>query len=317
MKSKVAILMSTYNGEKYLSQQIDSIIEQDETDWLLYIRDDGSTDETQAIIRNYATMDSRIIEFGKNFSTNIGVVSSFFYLLKGIEADFYLFCDQDDIWLPNKVSDTIIQLKKSTNPALAYTQLAVVDKNLNIINNKSTEVFKTNLAAIISVDNYITGCTVGINRALRNIIIEVRDEDYDKIIMHDWWSALVAAYFGEIIYIEETTILYRQHENNVIGASSKKNILKLIKQKLISGTSIFQQHIVEVEKQLELFSKLYEKRLDKNTNRQLLSFLINEGSAESTLYKLKKAKDYKIRLAKKRYTIQYYYLILTRRILNG
>ena len=222
MNRKTAILMSTYNGENYLQDQIDSIKAQDSDKWILYIRDDGSTDSTRSIIESNTLNDERIVWLDKNKNQNLGVTKSFIRMLKSVDEDFYMFCDQDDFWLPNKVRVTTDCMKdRDTIPTLVHTNLKVVDQNLNEINlNKyvSGGKYVKPYFPLLVMDNYITGCTLGFNRCLRDLVIRTQLEDCDFIIMHDWWVSLVAAFFGEIIFTNEITILYRQHGNNVVGA---------------------------------------------------------------------------------------------------
>lgn len=226
-ENTVAILMSTYNGAKYLKDQLQSIINQSYSNWHLYIRDDGSSDETVEIIKSYAKKDSRISIIHDTLG-NIGSVRSFFYLLEQVDSNFYMFSDQDDYWKQDKIQKSIILLKQHNHkrkPICVYTNLQIVDDNLEgneLLLTKTWQDFPK-----LFFTNNLYGCTMLFNNFLKEKI-KFDQLNYDNIYVHDWWLALVCAIFGEIYYLDEPTILYRQHYGNQIGATSK-NINVLIK----------------------------------------------------------------------------------------
>lgn len=223
---KIAILLSTYNGAQYLRSQIDSIIAQNNHDWTLYIRDDGSKDETTSIITEYqAKYPSQIQWFNQNHIVNCGVIGSFFELLLGIDADYYMFCDQDDVWLPEKVALTITKMQQVEagqliRPALVHTDLRVVDQNLDVQSESMMATQSLDPQPSFNrllVQNSITGCTMMVNHALKQRVVQSDDR---LTIMHDWWLALIASSFGVLGYVAQPTMLYRQHGNNAVGAKS-------------------------------------------------------------------------------------------------
>lgn len=225
MEKRVAILMSTYNGEKYLGEQIQSIVDQDYDNWHLYIRDDGSKDNTPQIIKSYADRDDRITFFNEGKITNAGVVRSFMELFEKTDADFYMFCDQDDFWLPNKVADTaevMMSLPYQQKPICVHTDLKVVDSELKgsqLMNGDDEwHDFKH-----LMFSNCVTGCTMMVNQILKKEM-KFSQLDYHRIYMHDWWLALYAAAFGKVAYLNKPTILYRQHEDNVVGSYEKQTV---------------------------------------------------------------------------------------------
>jgi len=213
---KVQVLLSTYNGEKYLNDLIASLLNQDYPNLNILIRDDGSTDKTLDILYKYKNIENITLLVGEN----IGVVNSFFELLKQSdhEADFIAFCDQDDIWLIDKVSRAVKKLnEKNTDKSLMYcSKLTLVDDSLQFlketISPRKGPAFENSL-----VQNIATGCTILINKVAREIILL---ELPKKAIMHDWWIYQVVSAVGEVIYDDESRILYRQHASNVIGAQS-------------------------------------------------------------------------------------------------
>jgi glycosyltransferase involved in cell wall biosynthesis len=220
---KIAILMATYNGEKYICQQIDSILSQTCKDWELYIHDDGSTDNTRAAVESYVEKYQDKIHLIDGKSTG-GAKYNFFYLFGQVEAPYYMTCDQDDVWLDKKIELTYDKMltieNKADVPCLVYTELRVVDRELNTIADtmsgyQSLDCHKRTINQFI-LQNSVTGCTMMVNRTLRDKMLRITD--IDNTIMHDWWAALVAAQFGKTAFIDEPTILYRQHGDNSLGA---------------------------------------------------------------------------------------------------
>ncbi len=229
----VTVLLAVYNGEKYLKQQLDSILNQTVTDIKILIRDDGSSDASPKIIDEYCELHPQKIAKLVGASTG-SAKQNFAELLKYADSDYIMFCDQDDIWLPEKIEKTLKVIKnaeKNNLPVLVHTDLKVVDGDLNVISNSFFEFQKLTQNNItlpkLLVQNYVTGCTVMINHALAKLCGEIPCE----CIMHDWWLALVANLFGEIVCLNEPTMLYRQHSNNQVGAKASYGIA-LIKRKL-------------------------------------------------------------------------------------
>ena len=232
---KIAILMAVYNGEKYIGQQIESILSQTCQEWELFIHDDGSTDRTIEAINEYQSRYPEKIHLIEGKSTG-GAKYNFFYLFNQVEASHYMTCDQDDVWLENKIELTynrMLELEKSAidKPCLVYTELRVVDAGLNTISEtmseyQSLDCHKQSISQFI-LQNSVTGCTMMVNNKLRNMLIELTD--IDKTIMHDWWAALIAVQFGRTAFIDEPTILYRQHGDNSLGALSVNKFSYIIK----------------------------------------------------------------------------------------
>ncbi|RZI49593.1 glycosyltransferase family 2 protein [Lactococcus kimchii] len=220
---KVNILMSTYNGEKFVAEQIESIQQQTFADWKLLIRDDGSTDKTCEIADEFAKNDPRI-QLIK--AENVGVIQSFYELVKTEEADFYFFADQDDYWLPEKLEIILAQAQKhdNTKPVMYYTDLKVTDKNLSVTSESmiksQSDHANTQLVQELT-ENTVTGGASMINHALATLWQTTSD-----IIMHDWYLAVLASAVGELVYIDQPTHLYRQHESNVLGARTLSKRMK-------------------------------------------------------------------------------------------
>lgn len=227
---KVAILLSTYNGEKYLVDQINSIRKQTFKDWNLFIRDDGSTDKTLNIINRLTRKDNRIF-FIDDKEKHLGPMKSFIKLLNDVDADYYFFCDQDDYWLSNKLELMLNAINKNNNVSqLLYCGLKCVDKNLNPINNDFEDLLGKINGKSRFIGNDMPGCVMLFNKKTRDLVVKYTN-DYKDIVMHDWWIALVAQVFGQIEFLDKPLILYRQHGDNSIGAGKNGGILRKVFQK--------------------------------------------------------------------------------------
>ena len=221
-KNHIAILIATYNGEKYIREQLDSLLNQSYQDWEAYIHDDGSDDHTMDILEEYTLKYPKHFHIIKGDSTG-GARNNFLFLIKQVKAELYMCCDQDDVWLPDKVKITLDFMKEkdiNNKPCLVYTDLKVVNKDLDVISESMNSYQKLNCENNsinhLLVQNVVTGCTMMFNRQLRDEIIKYQNSK--SIIMHDWWASLIAAQMGEIYYLPEQTILYRQHGMNSVGA---------------------------------------------------------------------------------------------------
>ena len=208
---KVQVLLSTYNGEKYLQEQIESIIRQEDVEISLLIRDDGSCDKTIEIIENLKRKNSNIIYYSGN---NLGPARSFMDLInKSGNFDYYAFSDQDDVWKSKKLISAITKLKQSNKPSLYMSSLEIVDENLNFIETKQVDgnfCFEGEM-----IKNFATGCTQVFNKTLMEII---KSYTPNYIIMHDSWITRVCyAIGGNVIIDNNSNILYRQHQGNVLG----------------------------------------------------------------------------------------------------
>lgn len=267
---KVAILMSTYNGEAFLGQQIDSIISQSFKDWKLYIRDDGSTDATIKIIKEYCIKDNRINFIHDNFK-RLGPKRSFFALLKQVDADYYFFSDQDDVWKKEKISILLDNFSHTKNcPQVIYSGLQCTDQNLNPIEmsaNYTVGRIKGNNRFIC---NDASGCTMAFNHKTKEYFLK-GDFCNPDIIMHDWWIVLIAEAFGKVIFVDKQLIYYRQHQNNTVGAGTRGNIVKKILQSdLIRKQS---QVVKETLKQSLVFKRSYGDLLDTTLERFLIDLI--------------------------------------------
>ncbi|HGD4139446.1 TPA: glycosyltransferase family 2 protein [Streptococcus agalactiae] len=270
---KVNILMATYNGEKFLAQQIESIQKQTFKEWNLLIRDDGSSDKTCDIIRNFTAKDSQIRFINENEHHNLGVIKSFFTLVNYEVADFYFFSDQDDVWLPEKLSVSLeaAKHKASDVPLLVYTDLKVVNQELNILQDSMIRAqshhANTTLLPELT-ENTVTGGTMMINHALAEKWFTPND-----ILMHDWFLALLAASLGEIIYLDLPTQLYRQHDNNVLGARTMDKRFKILREGPKSIFTRYWKLIHDSQKQASLIVDKYGDIMTANDLELIKCFI--------------------------------------------
>jgi len=222
----IDILLSTYNGEKYLMQQIQSFFDQTYTNWRLIIRDDGSTDQTLVILNKLAEnyKDKIILHRGKN----IGTIKSYEWLLTQSDAEYTMFSDHDDIWMDTKIEVTFLKMNELESkfteiPLLVFTNLRVVNENLELVNESFWKYSKLDVKLCsdfnyLGVCNCVNACTIMINSKARSLCLPFSD----KTKMHDSWIALKVCKNGVIDYVDKPTILYRQHSENVFGAAKEK-----------------------------------------------------------------------------------------------
>lgn len=243
-ENTIAICMATFNGEKFVEMQLQSILRQTYENWVLFIRDDHSHDGTAEIIRKYASAyEDKIVLIEDTTLRGRGVKENFSAVLSRVTEknvfSYYMFADQDDIWLEDKIEKTIGFLKshetKTDIPLLVHTDLTVVDEEQNVLGEsffqyRSLDPSIRDLRHLL-IQNNITGCTMLWNKALNDLI----DLSIDGIVIHDWWIALTASVFGKILCLEEATILYRQHQKNAVGAT-RVNSLRFICKRLINST---------------------------------------------------------------------------------
>lgn len=214
--ARVCVFLSTYNGEKYIKEQIDSILSQEgDFELTLYVRDDGSNDATQNILEHYATIHDNIFWEKGN---NIGSTRSFMQLVyqsQHTTFDYYAFADQDDVWLLDKISSAIESLQQEDRPALYSSLKMIVDEKLEIMHQEDVP-YQPGLLNVFFRPNAASGCTMVWNSSFHRILTAIRFEWKDGF--HDAWACKLAEVFGVNIFDHTPHILYRQHERNQVGA---------------------------------------------------------------------------------------------------
>lgn len=260
----VNVMLSTYNGEKYLKEQLDSVLNQEKVIVRLYIRDDGSSDDTIKILQEYQSRFPNIYLFEEQ---NLGCINSFLRLIyltnsDSEHGDYFAFCDQDDIWDKDKLIEGIQMLKEYDDiPALYCSNLKVVDHHLNFIRYMNSTNAKPDKNTCL-LTNIATGCTCIMNRKLVNL--HTKRTNLEFIIMHDWWFYCLASFYGKVIYDKRAFINYRQHQKNVFGArttSHLKRFLNLLKSFIHSTTEHYR------ERQAKVFFKANSSFLPISENK--------------------------------------------------
>ena len=303
---KVNILMSTYNGQQFLAEQIRSIQEQSYTDWTLFIRDDGSSDNTKEILKDFEHQDSRIHLIDNDKSDNLGVIKSFHKLVNHDRADYYFFSDQDDVWLPNKLE---LSLKEAQNhpadlPLMVYMDLKVVNQDLKIMTESmvKSQSHHANTELVQELtENTVTGGVAMINHALAEMWQET-----DDILMHDWYLALLASAFGNLVFIDQPGELYRQHSDNVLGARTlSKRFKKWIRPHILFA--VYWDLIKNSQKQAR---HLLQMPLSQS-NRELIEAFVTIMD-KSMLERFRILRKYGLRKNKAFHTLVFTTLIVTK-----
>ncbi len=242
---KIAILMATYNGEKYIRQQVESIMNQTEQDFLLVIHDDGSTDGTVEVIEElaaiYGASRLQILEGPSTGSAKM----NFLWMLSQVQASYYMFADQDDVWKMDKIAKSKERFWQIScgigstreyefNYNLVFTDMEVVDENLRQMYPSFIASIDRNIDHVLPgqliIDNMAAGCTMFFARDLRDVIVDnLENVDMSKVEMHDRLIITVAAVLGTVSGINEPLSLYRQHGNNEMGAVHETTFDKVIR----------------------------------------------------------------------------------------
>ena len=281
---KIAILLSTYNGTKYLEEQLDSILNQTYSNYVIVARDDGSYDDTIQLLNKYAKKFTDKFHLLEQDLLNLGASDSFSYLIEyvlknkqslGLESAYMMFCDQDDIWSLEKIDkqiDEMIKVEKHQTgtkpiPVLIHSNLRVVseDKSLiaeSFVHYQGLEIERNRFTNLV-ISNVVTGCTVFINEALARKAVPVSKE----AIMHDWWLSLVASAFGKLVFIDAPLVSYRQHDANAIGAKESVQstlVDRSFWQKTLGCKS--NAHLSEVARQAADFRNRFGQELTTHDN---------------------------------------------------
>jgi len=261
---EVNILLSTFNGEKFLRPLFDSLLRQDYPKVRILVRDDGSTDGTAELLGEWEGLPGVTVERGEN----LGFVQSFFRLLADAppEASFFAFCDQDDIWQKDKISRAVDLLRAHGHPdqpALYCGRSLLVAEDLSLLGPKALPRRGPSFASAL-VQNIATGCTVVLNAAARQLLVGRLPK---RVPSHDWWCYLVMSALGRVIYDPEPKVLYRQHAANVVG--HKTRVIDKLSKRLV-GKGLRKG---ACRAQAEEFRRLFGDRLETGEAALLQRFL--------------------------------------------
>lgn len=263
----ITILMATYNGDQYIAQQIESLLAQTEYNFILRVHDDCSEDQTFAILSDYATRYPEKIFIEQNQKNSGSAKWNYLGMLARYQDDYVMLCDQDDVWLPNKIEVSLRAIQEAeiafgaNTPILVHTDLTVVDENLQPQHASFQKMSNLNYRCVALKDqlvqNTLTGCTAMLNRSLQRYLEHMPD----FCVMHDWWLMLIASAFGKIVpLMNERTILYRQHARNVVGAKRAGSVAYLYDR--IAHSHNTRNIVNQTYQQAESFYRMFSSQLD-------------------------------------------------------
>lgn len=302
VKGHVEILLATHNGNSFLHEAIDSILSQEGVPLRLTVSDDASTDSTVESVKDYINRCPCRVSLLDAADNRLGASGSFSRLLESSTSEYLMFCDQDDIWLPDKIAKTYERMRQveasygKDTPILIHTDLKVVDNSLNPIADSFWSYQNIHPQGRQSLNrllpqNVVTGCTVMINASLRKLALPIPKQ----AIMHDWWLALVAAAFGRIEHIDEATILYRQHDKNEIGAKRWGDISGLVS--VASNKNRMKQSILNTQVQAQAFLNQYCAKLSPEQRDLVTTYAtLSQHPKPVRLYYLLQHKYFKVGL---------------------
>lgn len=285
-KETVCILLASFNGQKYIGDQIESLILQTYTNWKLFIRDDGSADQTVNIIKEYTQKDKRITVINDE-RKSLGSCQNFSALLEITRSpyEYIMFCDQDDYWLPFKVEETLdkmLSLEKQCGkdvPLLVHSNFKYVDTELKEILSRSgfqaTKTDDLDFAQLLA-QNPVYGCTMMINKKLSALVGKIPPEAEN----HDYWVALIASALGKISYLDKQTILYRQHSHNISTNFDSNSLQKRFKRIFLQRKNFTDVHL-KMQMVLALRKNYYN--MLSNKQKLILDQYINFGTGKKGL----------------------------------
>jgi glycosyltransferase involved in cell wall biosynthesis len=298
----IDILLAAYQGQENFTDQLNSIFTQTYKNYSLIIRDDDSTNNTVVYAKAFPDEPLSKINIINDSSGQLGVLGNFSRLLAESESDYIMFCDQDDVWNPEKIEKTLavmLVMEKEygeETPLLVHTDLKVVAHNLEVISEslwkyqnihpRSGKKFSRLL-----VQNVISGCTVMINKPLRDLAMPIPE----GAVMYDWWLALVASAFGKIGHVDQATMLYRQHNANTIGA--KRWGLPFVLKNVLGHDGQVRERILTSQKQARVFLETYQDKLPEDVLTALECYAyIDQQSYLKKVYLLIKHRLFKVGL---------------------
>ena len=262
----IDIILATYNGDKYIRQQLFSLLAQTYTDWRCIVHDDGSTDGTLSIVKEIATLDSRIIlkedgirlhDAGKNFLHGLSYST----------ADYICFCDQDDVWLDTKLEKMFAAIEACNNeiPQVVFSNAYLWKSDTNVICGNATLAFPNDIESLLFLNCGIQGASAIFNRKMKDCLLV----PLENLVMHDWYLTIIGCTIGEIGYLHENLMLYRQHGENVTGdadGSMKKKFLAVLMRK---SPLVDCKHL----KSLESFFQVWREKLSENDRKSIQGFI--------------------------------------------
>lgn len=274
----VEVLLATLDGERFLPDLLESLHAQTHRDFRIVARDDGSKDDTPLILERQLEAHAERFSVLEDPDRALGARGNFSRLMDASTAPYVMFCDQDDLWAPGKVAVTLEAMRAAEarhgrgTPILVHTDLRVVDEDLRELGESLWRYqrlrpelggsFERNL-----VQNVVTGCTAMVNRPL----VERARPVPEGAVLHDWWLALVASAFGAVVAIPETTVTYRQHGGNEVGAT-RRSVGYVLGRALASGAD-FQASLRRSREQARAFQDRFANELTDARREALAAYV--------------------------------------------
>lgn len=276
---RVDVIMATYNGQTYVREQIDSILKNQGNKVVLHIFDDGSSDDTMNILREYQNLNPNQVEVYQN-ERNLGLTLNFLTGIQQVmemhqEATYFMCCDQDDVWASDKIEKTLkrmLQMERrygEERPGLVFTDATITDEKLQLIEesfykSQRYRVNKTEFSHLL-MENLVIGCTTMINRAYEPFLNKLPAQAR----YHDWWLSLIAAAFGNISFLPRPTLNYRQHSGNVVGGARFGDYIANRVKNLRNQKASLEKNLVQAKE----FYQIFEDSLSKNKINILQEFI--------------------------------------------
>jgi len=269
MKKEISILLATYNGEKYLRQQLLSLMTQTYPHWQLWIKDDGSSDNTDSIIDEFCALDPRIQKVSSS-EKNLGAGKAFFSLLPYTNSSYTIFCDQDDIWFEKKLELLISYAQSNLNdqrPGFVYCDGHAYSDDLGVITSQSiSHLHARSLNEFLFFNAGYQGCSILFNQPLATMAQNYTADFY----MHDDIISLLGHSFGDVHFLAKPLMLYRQHDTNVTGKTAR-NVWDMAKSFFRPNASVLSQTHYEEKKN---FFKYYENILPNKESNFFRAYLL-------------------------------------------
>ena len=298
----ISILMGTYNGETFLPEQLDSLIAQTYDDFVVHAQDDASIDGTWKILMEYQERYPDKFRVYKRCCNSGSPKHNFLELMASVQDDYVMLCDQDDVWQPNKIEILLEKMKTMESnypdqPVLVYSDLSIVDEELNIIDSSYKKYMKSDFSRNspnqVLVQAIFAGCACMYNRKLATLLTKTPE----YCVMHDWWLHLVASALGEVGYLDEVTVLYRQHKENQIGVRDMRKLSHKLRW-LFKGKEI-RKAIQSTYRQAESFLNIHADALSPSNKELIWNYCqIPSKNKLARWYSVSKMGAYKIGLAR-------------------
>lgn len=300
----ITILLAAYKGGNHFTRQLESLFAQTYQNFQIVVRDDDADNSTVNRCQHFSQEQLSKLTIVDDQLGQLGALRNFSRLLEISESDYIMFCDQDDVWDSDKIAMTLarmLHLEKiygENVPLLVHTDLRVVNSNLDVITGslwQHQNIHPRNRERLnrLIVQNVVTGCTVMINKALRDLALPIPDQ----AVMHDWWLALVASAFGKIGHVDQSTMSYRQHADNEIGAKSWG--LPYILKNVLGREGQVHEGILNTQRQARAFLAAYQDQIPNDIKATVDCYAnIHQHSHLIRIYLLIKYRLFKIGLVR-------------------